>query len=318
MNNKKSDSNLRKSNSTTNILDGKNNSLKTKKNVSKTQSLTKQDKFEDFKKQIFELQQNNTLDKLKNTESYFEIMNNDWIINNNIARYGICNEESPENTLSAYKEAVNRNYPILISLRALKDETIVCFKDSTLTKLSADGYISNLTLSEVKDLRVLKSNESVPTLFEALELIQGNVPIIFEIFNESIVGKFEENILKTLEEYSMKYNAQNKIAVMSMNPFTLNWFYCHAPWITRIIKSCSFKSLKTYANIKTSKLRKLKLHKICHADFVCYNAKDLPNNYVYKVKPVGLIAYNVTTQTQYEELLTITDNVIFDGFIPQI
>ena len=116
----------------------------------------------------------------------------------------------------------------------------------------------------------------------------------------------------------MKHNAQNKIAVMSMNPFTLNWFYCHAPWITRIIKSCSFKSLKTYANIKTSKLRKLKLHKICHADFVCYNAKDLPNNYVYKVKPVGLIAYNVTTQTQYEELLTITDNVIFDGFIPQI
>ena len=318
MNNKKSDSNLRKSNSTTNILDGKNKSLKTKKNVSKTQSLTKQDKFDDFKKQIFELQQNNTLDKLKNTESYFEIMNNDWIINNNIARYGICNEESPENTLSAYKEAIKRNYPILISLRALKDETIVCFKDSTLTKLSADGYISNLTLPEVKDLRVLKSNESVPTLFEALELIQGNVPIIFEIFNESIVGKFEENILKTLEEYSMKYNAQNKIAVMSMNPFTLNWFYCHAPWITRIIKSCSFKSLKTYANIKTSKLRKLKLHKICHADFVCYNAKDLPNNYVYKVKPVGLIAYNVTTQTQYEELLTITDNVIFDGFIPQI
>ena len=175
-----------------------------------------------------------------------------------------------------------------------------------------------MSLDEIKNLHIFKTTLTPPTLNEALDFIQGKVPVILEIFNETTVGKFEENICKAIDNYSAKYNAFNKIAVMSMNPFTLNWFYIHAPWITRIIKSCSFKSIKVYANIKTSKLKKLKLAKICHADFVCYNAKDLPNKFVRKPKPVGIIAYNVSNQTQYEEMLTITDNVIFDGFIPEV
>lgn len=310
--NKKSDSKLVKKFTTTNkLVSSKNKFANENKNNSTNNFLN-------YKNEILNLQSNNLLDKLKLSDQYFDIMNNKWIIEKHIARYGICSEEAPENSLTAYTKAIELNYPILISVRVLKDETVVCFKDNTLTKLSSDGYLSNLTLDEIKTLKILKSNQTPPTIDEALELIKGTVPIILEVFNETTVGKLEENLLRSLENYSNEYNAYNKIAIMSMNPFTLNWFYNHAPWITRILKSCSFKSIKQYANIKTSKLKKLKLAKICHADFICYNAKDLPNNYIRKTHPVGLIAYNVTSQAQYEEMLTISDNVIFDGFIPQI
>lgn len=311
--NKKSDCNSTKKIATTNKLVGKNINIKKTKT-----SINEKNKYLEYKNQIAELQNNNLLDKLKLSDSYFDVMNNEWIIEKHIARYGICDENCPENSIPAYEKAIKSNYPIVISIRALKDDNIICFKDPTLTKLSSDGYISNLSLDEIKNLHIFKTTLTPPTLNEALDFIQGKVPVILEIFNETTVGKFEENICKAIDNYSAKYNAFNKVAVMSMNPFTLNWFYIHAPWITRIIKSCSFKSIKVYANIKTSKLKKLKLAKICHADFVCYNAKDLPNKYVRKPKPVGIIAYNVSNQTQYEEMLTISDNVIFDGFIPEV
>ena len=319
--NKKCDSKLAKPGSTTNGLVKKNVAKKANKKVSKQEKENmKNPDFSMFKEEILKLKQEKLLDKLKKskTNEYFETMKNDWIIEKHIARYGLCNNDAPENSIIAYENAVKHNFAILISVRCLKDGNIICYKDETLGKLSKDGYISNLTLDEAKNLHILNSKYTPPTLEEALESIKGKAPVIIEIFNESIVGKMEETIVKILDEYSNKYNCIHDVAVMSMNPYVLNWFFNFAPWYTRIVKSCGFKATKIYANIKTKKLKKFKFKKLYHADFACYNAKDLPCKYIKKVKPIGIIAYNVSDQAQYQDLLTISDNVIFSNFIPEI
>ena len=272
----------------------------------------------EYKEKATEFSLNTKISKLKNLDEYFSIKQNKWLLQKHIARYGVCDEDTPENSLKAYENAIKENYAILISVQMLKDGNIVCYKDKTLGKLSKDGYITNLNFDEVKDLHILNSIYTPPTLIEALDKIANRTEIIIEIFNEGIVGKMEENILKILEPYCKKYNCYNNVAVMSMNPYSINWFYNVAPWFTRIIKSCGFKATKVYANIKTSKLKKLKFIKMCHSDFTCYNAKDLPNKYVKKGKPIGVIAYNVSSQEQYNNILKYADNVIFSGFTPTI
>ncbi len=275
--------------------------------------------FEQHKNYITNLLKSKKLDCFKFDPCYFETMGNMWLIEKYIAKYGVIKEDAPENTLPAFTEAINLGYSILISVQMLHDDTLVCYKNKSLAKLNNEnGYVANTTLEEIKALRYNNSTESVPTLAEALDHIGGKTPVIIELLNETAVGKCEELLVKTLNDYSVKFNCFHSIAIMAINPYSLEWLYRNAPWYTRIVKSCSFPNTKIYANIKTKRLKKLKFHKIAHADFVSYNSKELPNRYIKKCKPVGVLAYNVTTQEEYEKVIKHSDNIIFSGFDPHI
>lgn len=275
--------------------------------------------YSNFKDKILSIYNENKLDGLRFDDCYFSIMGNSWLIDKYIARYGITDENSPENSIPAIKKAVEQNYAILISVQMTSDGELVSFKHKTLGSLTKEsGYISNLCLAEIKKLTLLKTNEKIPTIAECLDIVAGRVPVVFEVFNENSIGKMEETLAKILCEYVEKYDAWNKVAILSMNPYSLEWFYKNTPWYTRILKSCSFKNLKVYANMKASKLKKLKYYKLAHADFICYNSIDLPCKYIKKCKPIGVIAYNVTSQAEYQRILPFADNIIFTDFTPTL
>ncbi len=295
-------------------------SIKKQREKADTSNCNEPTSYEELKSLISSFADKGKLDTLRFDDCYTSFMKNEWLLDKPINHYGQVSLDYPANSLPAYKEAVKGGFPILISVQMLDDGTCVCFKDKTLGKLTKeDGYIANCTLENIKKLKLEKTDLSIPTLGEALDVIQGKTPIILEIFNESAVGKMEESILKIINQYISKYNAWDSIAILSINPYTLEWFYENAPHFTRIIKSCLFTSLSKYADIKTKILKKLKLtNKIAHADFIAYNAQDLPCKYIEKYKPYGVLAYNVTSQELYEKVLPHIDNVIFSGFVPKI
>ena len=167
-------------------------------------------------------------------------------------------------------------------------------------------------------LTIKDTNEHILTLKEALDYIAGRTEVIIEIYNEAFVGKMESNVEKLCEEYCSKFNTIGKVAIMSINPFVLMWFYENAPWYTRILKAGCFKCFKSYANINVKKLRKLKYLKHTKADFVAYNAKDLPSKYINKNKVVGVLANNVLSQEEYKDIMPHCDNIIFSNFKPEI
>lgn len=295
-------------------------SIKKQKENADTTNCNQPTNYEELKSLILSFANKGKLDKLKFDDCYTSYMCNDWLLEKPINHYGLVSLDYPANSIPAYTEAVKAGFPILISVQMLDDGTCVCFKDKTLGNATKkDGYLANLTLENLKKLKLEKTNLNIPTLTEALDEIQGKTPIILEIFNERTVGKVEESVKKLIDDYITKYNAWDKIAILSINPYTLEWFYKNAPYFTRIIKSCSFPTLTQYANIKTKILKKLKLtNNVAHADFVAYNAKDLPCKYIKKYKPYGVLAYNVKKQEVYEKLLPHVDNVIFSGFIPEV
>lgn len=275
--------------------------------------------FLDFKQEILELKKLNKLNKFRFDLCYPEVMKNKWLIDDYICRYGVIDESDIKNSLSAYKKAVEKNYPLVIPVQVLKDDEVVCIKDKTLgDSTGLDGYVTNLSYDEIKDLTLYKSDEKIPTLSQVLEIVQGKTPIIIEIWNEQAIGKVENAVAKLLDAYCSKFNCPNLVAIESMTPNTLSWFYNNHPWYTRIIKTCFFEKHETYAGIKTRKLKKLKLFKESCADFVFYESKNLPNRYIKHCKPAGVIAYNVTEQDEYERVIKYCDNIVFSGFTPQI
>lgn len=275
--------------------------------------------FEKYKNNIDEFINHRQIDKLKLQPNYFEITNNYWIVDKYIAMSGQVNLDTFPNTLSAYSQAIKEKYAICIPVQMLDDDNIVCFSHKAIAKVinGASGYLNNLNLSELKNLSLNNSDEKVPTLDEALEHIAGKTPIIIEINNEGMIGKFEDKVLSSLQKYITKYNNYYNVAISSINPYTLQYCYTQYPYITRILKSGAFKE-KTYGSMKTSMLKKLKLYKITHADFICYSSGLLPTRRVYKHKPVGVLASDVSNQNQYIAVAPYADNIIFSNFKPTI
>lgn len=271
------------------------------------------------KKQLIDLAKNDELKDVRLDENYMEtVLKHSWLIDSYIARYGFVTEDAPENTLKAYSQAIEKNYPIVIAVQQLDDGELVCFGYKTLSSVSKEsGYITKKTLSEIKEITIGETNETIPTLEEALDHIKGQVPVIVDILNDGIVGRFEQKVSDMLESYIDKYKLFDSVAIMSLNPYSLEWFLTQAPWFPRILRSGKFK-VKMFGSIKAKKLTKLKLYKIALPDYICYNAKDLPCKHIKKVKPVGVLAYNVKNQNEYMDIAKYCDNIVFDGFEPSI
>jgi glycerophosphoryl diester phosphodiesterase len=174
-----------------------------------------------------------------------------------------------------------------------------------------------MNLSQVKEIELNDNGDKIPTLEEALDTIENKTPIIIEIINDGKVDKFENKIINIISKYIEKYDCYNRVAVMSINPLTLEYFLNNFPYVTRILKSANFIE-KTYGSFKTKKLKKLKYYKITQADFISYPYDLLPCNAISKHKPVGVIAHGITNQNQYISVAEHCDNIIFKNFKPSI
>lgn len=235
-----------------------------------------------------------------------------WLVNTYIAHRGLHDDESPENSLSAIKKAIEKGYAIEFDVRLLADNTVVLFHDEQISRMtSGDKYINNLTKEDLKNYPLLNTKETIPTFEEVLNLVNGQVPLLIEIKNEGSVGELEKQVLKLLKTYNGEF------AIQSFNPFTIEWFKNNAPDIKRGILSSFFKGEKL-SLVKKSVLKRMLLNKKCEPMFISYDKTNLPNKYVKKYNHLPLLAWPVISQQEYEKVIKYCDNIIFENFIPKI
>ncbi len=275
--------------------------------------------FDEYKALINKIIEIGELKEFRLSPRYYEISKNSWIIDKYIVRDGVVEEGLTENTLSAYDVAIKNKYALTLPVKMIDDGSLICFGHSSLSKVvsSESGYINKMTLSELKRFNLNENGEKIPTLIEALEHIDGKTPIILDIKNDGMVGKFEENIISLIDNYIKSHKNYGNVAIMSTNPYTLEYFLKNYPYVTRILKSGKFEA-KMYGSIPTKKLTKLKFYGITQADFICYSHSDLPFRKIKKHKPAGVIAHTVFNQNQYIKVAPHCDNIIFSGFKPYI
>jgi len=240
-----------------------------------------------------------------------------WICNKYIAHRGFHDEVSPENSLSAFKKAIDAGYAIELDVRPLADGKIVVFHDDTLGRMTGrDGFVANFTYEDLKDIKLLKSNETIPTFEEVLKLVDGQTPLLIEIKNTGSVG-FEKDVWKLLSKYKGEY------AVQSFNPYSLEWFKIHAPHVKRGQLACFFEKVDTRNMIsslgffKRFALKRMLLNpKVSEPHFINYKAANIPNKYVKKYSSLPLLVYLIKSPEQYNKVKKYCDNIVFEGFAP--
>ncbi len=119
----------------------------------------------------------------------------------------------PENSMLAYEEAIRRKEAIELDIRMTKDGIIICLHDRYLKRLlGISGRASKMTFDQIEKCKILKTQSSVPTLEEALKVIDGKVTLLIEV--KGLMNKrFENKIINMLSKYKGKlyFHAKNII-----------------------------------------------------------------------------------------------------------
>ena len=138
-----------------------------------------------------------------------------------IAHRGLHNATLPENSLAAFEAACQAGYAIENDIHITKDGHVVVFHDDTLQRMcGVEGSIEALTLAEVKELRLLGTAHSIPTLQECLQLVDGRVPLLieFKCLNVNTCNRLCNAANAILKDYKGPYFIQ------SFYPFVLYWY----------------------------------------------------------------------------------------------
>ena len=116
------------------------------------------------------------------------------------------NKIIPENSMLAFKAAIEKNYAIEFDINITKDNQIVVFHDDDLNRLcNKKENIEDVSYDFLKDLNLYESNEKIPLLKELLDEVAGKIPLIIEIKKHKNIGLLENILLEMLKEYKGEY-----------------------------------------------------------------------------------------------------------------
>jgi glycerophosphoryl diester phosphodiesterase len=240
-----------------------------------------------------------------------------WIKETKIAHRGLhsLDKSIPENSMKAFELAIEKNYGIEMDINVLKDGTVVVFHDHHLKRLvpGRSELLSELNYNDIKDLKLLESNERISTLKEVLDFVNGRVPLLIELKPLGEKRVLCENFWETIKDYQGKYG------IHSFSPWILKWFKNNHPDVIRGQITEYFRSNSKMKRISKYLMKSMFFNKITKPDFVNYGIIDLPNKYCDKAFKKGLciIAYASHSQEQFDMVKKHYNNSVFEYFIPR-
>jgi glycerophosphoryl diester phosphodiesterase len=219
------------------------------------------------------------------------------------AHRGMFGAENPENSLGAFKKAVENGYGIELDVQLSSDGEAVVFHDPSLLRLYGENILVNsLTAEELKEY-------GIPTLREALEIIDGKVPVIVELKGESRDISVAPIAAEVLDEYVGEY------CVESFNPFIIKWFKDCRPDVIRGQLSGSHLT-EGKKSIKFFMLENLMFNFISRPDFIAYDHKSRAKVSLAlcrKLFNIPVFAWTIKTSEEWSACADKFDAYICDG-----
>lgn len=227
-----------------------------------------------------------------------------------IAHRGYHNIEKdiPENSMLAFKNAIENSLIIELDVHILKDGEVVVFHDDNLKRMTGlDKNIKELSYNDIKKLKLQGTEEGIPLLKSVLNLVDGKVPIIIELKYDVKCGILEKEVIKILKNYKGDY------VIKSFNPFSINYFRKNSPKVIRGQLVSDFKETKM-SRIKKLILSSMVLNFITKPDFISIDIRTLPNKKIDKLRKHKLIlGWTIRNKNDLVKAKKYCDNFICEN-----
>lgn len=223
--------------------------------------------------------------------------------------------DAPENSLAAFRLAVENGYGIEMDVQLSKDGIPVVFHDASLKRMcGVDGKVWEYTLAELQQMKLASSNETIPTFADVLDTIAGKVPLIIEYKLDRVQTKVCELGNELLNAYVEKYNGT--YCIESFHPLAVIWYKKNRPDIVRGQLSMEFWKDEAQKDKKYLILLAFLVSNVAsRPDFIAYQHSDYKNLSRRLCRMMGALSVTWTIKSveQYEKVKDEFDLFIFDS-----
>lgn len=223
-----------------------------------------------------------------------------------------------ENSLSAFRAAIEAGYGIECDIQPASDGTPMVFHDYDLRRLTGQpGRIAARTPEELQGLTLRGGSDGIPTLAAVLDLVAGRVPLLIEIKDQDgamgpSVGALERRVAEVLQGYD------GPVALMSFNPFSVAALAEAAPDLPRGLTTSAYKSgdWPLIPGTVRDRLRGIPDYDATGASFISHEAADLDRPRVADLKAAGaaILTWTIRSPEADAAARRIAANVTFEGY----
>lgn len=244
-------------------------------------------------------------------------MTKPWFLSRPIAHRGLHHgTKVPENSLNSFAAACEAGYPIELDCHyhAASSE-IVVFHDEDLLRMVGDNrLLQDVPLAELLKLSLYKTDQLIPTLEQALKVIDGRVPLLIETKLTDSDGKFEAALMAKMRDYHGEW------AIQSFHHPSLYWFERHHPEVVKGMLAGSMEGAQI-PSWKRLGVKSLAMLPLVKPQFVAYEASELirlkKGLAWQRALGVPVIAWTLRSLKEYKSVRGLCDNVIFENFTPE-
>ena len=232
------------------------------------------------------------------------------------AHRGLHGAGVPENSMAAFRKALDMGYGMELDVHLLKDGSLAVLHDHSLKRTAnADISIEDLTADQLQNYRLEGTDEPIPLFSQVLALTAGRAPLIVEL--KSTTGNYAaltEAAVTMLDGYQGIY------CIESFDPRCIGWLRKHRPEIIRGQLAENFFRSKGGMHPILKLLMSWQLtHFLTLPDFVAFKYRDRKNIGTFLSRKLwGAQGVSWTLKTP-EELETAEKEgwlPIFEGFLP--
>lgn len=234
-----------------------------------------------------------------------------------IAHRGLFHHSSPpENSLTAFRRAVEAGYGIELDVQLTADRKLVVFHDESLNRMcGVDRRLTECTYQELQSFSLGDSQEKIPLLQNVLTIVAGKVPLIIEIKAAGDCVKTARCLAKIMKNYQGLY------CIESFHPLAVAWYKKNVPDVLRGQLSTNYwKNGRKECFLVKLVMTNLLLNFYAKPDFIAYHhkyAQQFSYRLCRRLFQVENAAWTIRSQSELEEARNVFQIFIFDSFLPQ-
>ena len=232
------------------------------------------------------------------------------------AHRGLHDDQLPENSMAAFRAALEHGYGIELDLHLLADGNLAVMHDSALKRTTgANGVIEDLTTDQLGCYRLNGTAETIPTFRQVLDLFDGKAPLVIEL--KPYKGNHDALTAKAVE---MLEGYEGLYCIESFDPRVILWLKKHRPDIVRgQLTENHFKAAGKLPWLLRFVLTHQLENFLTMPDFIAYkyaDRKTLGNFLARKLWGIQGVSWTLVTMEEYETAVQEGWIPIFENFKP--
>ncbi|PKM61992.1 MAG: glycerophosphodiester phosphodiesterase [Firmicutes bacterium HGW-Firmicutes-4] len=220
----------------------------------------------------------------------------------------------PENSMAAFRKAVEAGYGIELDINQTADGKVVVFHDDDLLRVcGVDKLITQCLSTELTDYRLENTEQTIPFLAEVLKLVDGQVPLIIELKNTKDWQQLCVKASHLLDDYVGSY------CIESFHPGIVSWFYKNKPGVIRGQLSAGHQSFDGIPRWQSLLIASIMTNVISRPHFIAYKHQDAHHRlslWLFRQLGGKLIGWTVRDDDETVGRIKFFDVIIFEFFRP--